>query len=94
MSILLPLENHSKLFAVKQKQFNQAPCIVKISGAISQAIQDENISHGEFFKILQEMEKSARRRRDSKTKENNRLQKHSEKNFLNKEEKKTRNIFL
>ena len=67
-----------------------------ISDAISQAIQDKNILPAEFHKMLKDMEKyrklkeGIRRQNKAKVRE---ITKKSDKNCLNKEEKKPRKIF-
>ena len=65
--ILLPLANatsqkSSQLFAAKQEKHNLIRLLAQtkldsFSDAISQSIQDENISPAEFHKTLQKMEK-------------------------------------
>lgn len=73
-SISLPLENAalqkpSKLIAVKQEKHSSVKVLVQakldsISDAISQAIQDESISPAEYPKMLQEMEKNRKLKKE------------------------------
>ena len=90
-----------KIFTVKQEKHDAIKLLAQskldsIANIISQAMQDRDISPNEFHKILQEVEKYRNSRVTLGTKprlKKKRLQKNSEKKYLNKEEKKAKKIF-
>ena len=88
-----------KIFTVKQEKHNYIKLLTQskldsIANIISQAMQDGNISPTEFHKVLQEVEKYRKLKADIRNQAKaNISRKNSEKNYLNKEEKKAKKIF-
>ena len=90
------------IFNVKEKKHNEIKLLAQskldsISGAISQAIQDENISPAEFHKILQETENYRKLKADIRTKTKTKIAKitkEQREEILEKGRKEGREDFL
>ena len=91
-----------KTFTVKQEKHDAIKILAKSkldskANIISQAMQDRNISSIKFHIALQQVEKYCKLKsniRNQAKAKVNRLLKNSEKNYLNKEEKKGKEDFL